>query len=348
MTIRPENSQDEQSGLIPIAVLQEVVSKLLVHSEREALTSGFIELIKSWHKPQEIQLFACGLRGLVSHRGQSLADIMIRDVLDPDSLPMLLSNNPIVYAATSSKEVQTVNNQDDMDLYVPLMQGDTVSSVLVLKGISFKPVNELIWKQMLSAYNHLNRMLYSAEIDALTGLLNRLAFDRLLNREPKESTKLSVSTLGENRHVYFALIDIDFFKKINDNFGHLYGDEVLILLAREMSDAFRSNDWLFRYGGEEFAVVLNDLDHDEAYQALERFRERIANMDFSQVGQVTVSVGYSRMFHSEPASSLIDRADQALYYAKNHGRNQTLCYEDLVEQGLLEHAVQEIGDIELF
>ncbi|NQY26899.1 MAG: GGDEF domain-containing protein [Piscirickettsiaceae bacterium] len=343
MTIKIEKSQEEQSGLIPIVVLDEMVNKLLTQNNRRALMSGFVDLIRSWHKPKQIQLFADGLRGIMAHRSLELADIQVSDLLKINSASISLSADSHIYQAVETQEIQIVNNTQShiVDLYIPLMLGDVVGAILVIKGISFEAMNKRIWQQMLASYTHIHRILYSGEIDPLTRLMNRSSFDSLLNQTITEK-KLS----AENS--YFALMDIDFFKKINDNFGHLYGDEVLILLARAMAESFRSNDWLFRYGGEEFAVVLHHVDHDEAMCSLERFRRKIEETNFPQVSQVTISIGFSAIVAQEPSSSLIDRADQALYYVKNHGRNQTLCYETLVEQGLLKPAIQKVGELEIF
>lgn len=342
-------SQFEQSGLVPVAVLEKVVSKLLVHNERDALRMGLVELIHDWHKPLKIELFFSGQRGFMTHRGQSLADVTVYDVLDQQSAPINvinLSEMTDVYNAVESQQIQTYfhANSDLVDLYVPLLQGDIVGAVLVIHGISFAPTNKAVWEQMLAAYNYLNQMLYSAEIDPLTGLMNRSAFERLLNHAANNTEKLSTS----DQATYFVLADIDFFKKINDTFGHLYGDEVLILLARIMSDSFRSIDWVFRYGGEEFALVLHDVSYADAFQALERFRLKIESSAFPQVERVTVSIGFSQMVNYEPVSSLIDRADNALYFAKNNGRNQVQSYENLIEQGLLVKTQQQSGNIELF
>lgn len=343
MTIKLENTQNGHPGLISITILEKLVSKLLVHRECDALRLGFIELIEDWHHPKCIELFVDGQRGLMMHRGQSLADIVVYNMLDPSSPRIVLSQYENIYAAAESQatHILTTPHSSNVDLYVPLMLGDTVSAILVVKSISFEPDNKLVWEQMLSAYTYLNQMLYSAEIDPLTGLMNRLAFERLMNKLAVDNSP----SLTKKHAVYFALADIDFFKRINDNFGHLYGDEVLILLARSMAESFRSVDWLFRYGGEEFAIVLHGTTQQEAYQALERFRIKVENTLFPQVEKVTVSIGFSRMVQLEPTVSLIDRADHALYYAKNQGRNQVLFYEDLLAQKLLDVAEQETGEI---
>jgi diguanylate cyclase (GGDEF)-like protein len=147
--------------------------------------------------------------------------------------------------------------------------------------------------------------------------------------------------------VWLAIFDIDHFKRINDAYGHIYGDEVILLLAQQMRTCFRQGDVLFRFGGEEFVILLAGQDEAEARSALERFRERVANCLFPQVGHVTVSVGYARAALGDYPESVIDRADKALYYAKEHGRNRTHGYEELLACGELV-ADGATGSIDLF
>ena len=130
-------------------------------------------------------------------------------------------------------------------------------------------------------------------------------------------------------------------------FGHLIGDEVLILVARLMRSSFRSHDRVFRFGGEEFVVVLRCADHASAYAALERFRRNMEAYDFPQVGQKTASVGFTQILPGDSPSAACERADQAVYHAKRNGRNQVCSESDLVDRGLLKADVK-VGDIELF
>ena len=131
------------------------------------------------------------------------------------------------------------------------------------------------------------------------------------------------------------MLDIDHFKLINDSKGHLYGDEVLLLLAQLMNDSFRENDLLFRYGGEEFSMVLMDITPEQAQQTLERFREKIAAHNFPEIERVTVSIGYSRFDRTLSMDELINQADSALYYCKTTTRNAAHSYQELVEKGLI-------------
>jgi diguanylate cyclase (GGDEF)-like protein len=117
--------------------------------------------------------------------------------------------------------------------------------------------------------------------------------------------------------------------------GHLYGDEVLLLLAQQMTDSFRENDLLFRYGGEEFAMVLMDITAQQAQHSLQRFREKIADYDFPNVEQVTVSIGFTDFDKSLSMEELINQADNALYYCKTTTRNAVHSYQELVAKELI-------------
>jgi diguanylate cyclase (GGDEF)-like protein len=146
----------------------------------------------------------------------------------------------------------------------------------------------------------------------------------------------------------FAIMDIDHFKLVNDEYGHLYGDEVLLLFSRLMTKSFRHYDLLFRYGGEEFAVVLNHTDLETALAILERFRITIENYNFPQIGTKTISIGVTEISNQTMLSNIIDRADKALYYAKKNGRNQVRCYEKLAAGGLISGDKTTAENIELF
>jgi diguanylate cyclase (GGDEF)-like protein len=147
---------------------------------------------------------------------------------------------------------------------------------------------------------------------------------------------------------WLAVMDIDHFKRINDSFGHIIGDEVLILLSQLMRDSFRLHDQLFRFGGEEFVAVLRTGSAEDTARILERFRERVAENAFPLVGQVTISIGYTLVDPLDTPTELVARADSALYYAKQNGRNLVACYEDLRTAGLIGGGQAKAAEIELF
>ena len=127
----------------------------------------------------------------------------------------------------------------------------------------------------------------------------------------------------------------------------MFGDEVLLWLAQQMRHCFRNEDALFRYGGEEFAVLLAGLNRQQAQDTFERFRKTIANTSFPQIGKITVSIGYTNIDAQANPTLVFGEADKALYYAKEHGRDRVNCYPQLIEDGMIGHD-KESEDIELF
>jgi len=197
--------------------------------------------------------------------------------------------------------------------------------------------------------NHVN-LINDAECDTLTGLFNRKTFEGRFNGVlaiQRAAHNNPGGGAGERRairpgeHHWIAVADIDHFKQINDRFGHLYGDEVLILLSRLMMRNFRMEDRLFRFGGEEFVIVLSPCSTPNAAMVLERFRSAIEKYDFPQVGRVTISMGYTRIRVDDLPPVAVGRADEALYYAKRNGRNRVCSYEELAAAGDVAAAAPE-------
>lgn len=208
--------------------------------------------------------------------------------------------------------------------------------------------------------NHIALLDYG-ETDTLTGLSSRKTFDKhlfellgktaddgqLQHTAAQQLPKRRRGSSEQSCH-WLAVCDIDHFKRVNDGFGHLIGDEVLIMLAQVMRQAFRFDDQLFRFGGEEFIVLLQPTTEASAFATLERFRKHVEAQTFSRVGKMTISIGFSRLLMHDTPTDVIDRADEALYYAKRNGRNRVDGYERLVEAGQLSAVTPAKGDIELF
>ncbi len=202
-----------------------------------------------------------------------------------------------------------------------------------LEGAFDRGILELLGN-LRGIYRNLVILHDSKERDVLTKLPNRQSLDTRLLQVCEQYSDYRV--FGKSS--WIAILDIDHFKRVNDNFGHLYGDEVLLIFSQLMGKCFRYNDFLFRFGGEEFVVILNFVDQETALAAFNRFREAVANYSFPTVGRVTVSIGLTHVDgHSMPTTHL-DHADKALYHAKDTGRNQVVLYEnmpDLTEDNTL-------------
>lgn len=159
-----------------------------------------------------------------------------------------------------------------------------------------------------------------AEVDGLTGLPNRAAFNRRWETEVQENLRIG-------RPLSLAMFDIDHFKKINDTFGHPAGDEVLQEFARLVSSSIRSTDVVCRFGGEEFAAILPQATPEEAINVCERIRQRLSDQVFNKMPEhkVTVSIGLASAARQVPvanAEGWLELADKALYSAKRGGRNR--------------------------
>lgn len=203
-------------------------------------------------------------------------------------------------------------------------------------------VDSAYLKQLFHFYCHQLHMLHGTYHDALTGLLNRRSFDKKL-LQLLDQCQHSNRKITDNPSFY-VMLDIDHFKKVNDTYGHLYGDEVLLQLAQLMEDSFRDNDLLFRYGGEEFAIVLMNTNQSDAHSVLERFRSNVAEYQFPKIKHVSVSIGYTHFNAEQTIDETIAKADSALYFCKQHGRNQTHHYQQLVNDNKITAIVRDMGD----
>ena len=154
---------------------------------------------------------------------------------------------------------------------------------------------------------------YAAHRDLLTGLLNRRQFYHLT--EHVMPTAFDFSLL---------LVDTDHFKRINDQYGHQKGDEVLIQLSRTLEQHCRRGDYVFRWGGEEFLLLLPHTTEEIAIGVAEQLREAVASISIPQLPGFTVSIGVARHLAGESLGELFKRVDEALYRAKNSGRNKVL------------------------
>lgn len=163
--------------------------------------------------------------------------------------------------------------------------------------------------------------------DSMTGLFNHTTTKQLLDNEVARVQRI-------NGTMALAALDIDHFKKVNDNYGHAVGDRVIKALARLLRQRLRSADVIGRMGGEEFAAILPDSDLDQAKQVFNQVREAFSNIVFHTGDQsfgATFSCGVAAFPHSGTATELSDAADKALYVAKRNGRNQVVKAESALD-----------------
>ena len=169
-------------------------------------------------------------------------------------------------------------------------------------------------------HEHLEAQRQKALVDALTGLPNRAAWGERLELEVARWRRYG----GE---LLLAVVDVDLFKRINDSYGHLAGDKVLKLIAGELARRLRKTDFIARFGGEEFVVLLPSTPLEGGRQLMESLRQAVEVCPFHFKGEpltITVSIGLSAFASADSAESVFERADQALYRAKHEGRNRVL------------------------
>ncbi|MBF0127401.1 MAG: GGDEF domain-containing protein [Magnetococcales bacterium] len=221
-------------------------------------------------------------------------------------------------------------------------------SILILTHAPERTIDSEVVQVLLQVYLNLQKNIQAKDLDPLTGLFNRRSFDETISNILDHAIHNQQPNRTPGHGACLAIFDIDHFKRVNDNYGHAIGDEVLILFGRLMERVFRCQDRLYRFGGEEFLAILTEVNQDKANHALERFRTLLEAYPFPQVGQVTVSIGATMVNRQDFPPVLIEKADKSLYYAKEHGRNQVHFHENLVASGLLKSTDHASDNIELW
>ena len=170
-------------------------------------------------------------------------------------------------------------------------------------------------KELLEKNEQLEKL---AMIDYLTGIYNRVKIDEILNYEFNKFKRYG-------KKFGIIMIDIDFFKMVNDIYGHQVGDDVLVKFSKELSNNSRLSDTVGRWGGEEFLIIIPNIDEKGLLSQAEYIRRRQEESNYPTVGQKTISIGISIIKENDEIEKLIKRADEALYEAKETGRNK-VCF----------------------
>ena len=220
---------------------------------------------------------------------------------------------------------------------IPFSTGGTFTGVLSMnfdKSELAKRKNDIAYIEsylketapILEAKSTLNLMKENALTDQLTGLYNRRYLEEILD-------KIAASAIRENSLLGILMLDVDYFKKVNDTYGHDAGDEVLKQLAKVMVNSVRESDFVVRFGGEEFLIILQNIKDEEAIKKVaEKIRENFEHTKINVGGKTikkTVSIGIS-IFpkHTDRIWEAIKYADLALYKAKHSGRNRVEVFEE--------------------
>ncbi|RKX81887.1 MAG: hypothetical protein DRP58_11135 [Spirochaetes bacterium] len=199
------------------------------------------------------------------------------------------------------------------------------SRELYLSGIELQDALDAEEKARKKAEQLYQQVEYLSRIDPLTDLDNRRSFKidslRLFQLAIRHESKLSC-----------AMLDIDFFKKVNDTYGHDMGDKVLIELAKTCKKMIRKTDLLARFGGEEFCFLFPETDLNHAALLADRIRDAISKLEFNSGKNkfsITVSIGISELLNkNDNIENMIKRSDDAMYKAKENGRNRVVVWEE--------------------
>lgn len=342
----------------------EHLAELTGYRDRDVLDVSLVAALQDLLHPSSLAIY----RNVGDHSGQQrwltrarLGPGDTTPTADPlwselASLP-LLASHPDRHACLLRQETITVAAGDDRPAMAYFALGGDREAVGVLEvatPTALGTAERKLVSSVLRIYRNFEGLLDYSERDTLTGLLNRKTFDESFLRiavpdlppaddstghEPRRPAATSTSWLG--------VIDIDHFKRVNDSYGHLIGDEVLLLLSRLMRSSFRFHDQLYRFGGEEFVVLMRCGSAADALLAMERLRGNVERYGFPRVGSITVSVGFTELRAGDTPSAAFERADRAVYYAKENGRNRVCHHAALVAQGQLADDTRD-SDVELF
>lgn len=261
----------------------------------------------------------------------------------------------LIRASIEQQKAISESRQSSTRRIYPVIVNHAVKALLMVYARDMSDAADQVARSFVQIYSNFMAVLDDNERDTLTGLFNRKAFDshisELLDDAEKkldnELPEVERRSAGQDAHRWLGILDIDHFKSVNDTYGHLYGDEVLMIFANIMQQSFRKSDLLFRYGGEDFVVILTPASEKDAMKVFNRFRERLEVYDVPQVGHVTVSIGIARLTPNAHPATVLENADQSLYYAKENGRNRVANYHELIDQGILKPR-SIVDEIELF
>lgn len=332
--------------------LLESVIRLTEQRDQHSLEICLLQTLHELSTTQEMQLYEYNsdninreLKLVVDVASDQPAALNTKTAASKTTLHMQDEGLQTCLATQSPVTLPAARKNVTRSIY-PVLCKDKVVGFLLVESDHHNEREQDLTTSFLKIYQNYLVLLNDNEHDTLTGLLNRKTFDQRILRVMK-SFEQPKRAADKHEHYCLAVLDIDHFKEINDQFGHLYGDEILLLFARIMIKTFRESDLLFRYGGEEFVVVFKDAPLEKGVAILERFRQAVESYPFPQVGKVTVSIGVVQIKENELPTTLIGCADQALYFAKEHGRNQVCSYEQLLAEGKI--TAQEFrSDNELF
>ena len=267
------------------------IAQLTIIREKETLVEAFFQLmLRQFNSLEAIALF----------RYEQLEPEQVKNGISLSLDAVLQKSGNEIFNHAFSKEISSfIPNNSETEENVLSVSGHNVLIVksnrnkqnifylVYLFSDSLEKESNTAQAQMIHSlsqiYTNHQMMISMNDKDSLTDLYNRKSFDRQMERFLKNNTEqINRHQDDVENNICLAILDLDHFKWINDRFGHLYGDEILFLFAQQMQNVFRGDDLSFRYGGEEFTVILRDVDYQTAEKVLQRFRNHIESYQFSK------------------------------------------------------------------
>lgn len=296
------------------AALNQAIDALIKHSERftEEVNRDLYNNFLACDDEKEIEKIRAELQQLVNESNQHISGA---------------TNEAGRYQASLKGHAQRLTNGLDSKKILQIIDAlgnETQEMVDTNTGLQTKLT--AMSRELINLRQQLEMVHSELMIDALTGLINRKGFDSMLEQCANEASE-------SRSNLCLLMIDVDFFKCINDKYGHIMGDEVLKFISAQMRTAIKGKDIASRFGGEEFAVILPNTPISGALHIAEELRKTIGSSrlkrktDQQTLDKVTISIGVSWLRHNEGINDFIERADKALYQAKNSGRDKVVSGE---------------------
>jgi len=234
-------------------------------------------------------------------------------------LEIFIAHEDYLYAKEKEEFLKLYENAQDDKKIVSVIDShfNPKAFILHLEKIEFENKTQYIFNLSDISKIQAQKKVFEhkAYFDGLTGIANREKFEEVYKTEASRYKRYGNS-------FSMAIMDIDFFKRFNDNFGHLIGDEMLISITQTINNNIRNLDFFARWGGEEFVLLMPQTKLKDAIKVCNHLREKVANIKHEIAGSVTVSFGVSEVKENDTLTTHFERCDDALYQAKENGRNR--------------------------
>lgn len=318
--------QKKQSKVINIAgrqrMLTQKTTKEILHKRYEDYdTFKLLRTINEFQKNLEDLKYGNEDRGIPPTKNEQIMkqQIKVTKIWNEfrKNVKIILNNNESSLKTKKAFEYIKDNNMkllNEVNKAVKLYEENSIQTITIIIQIIILIIGIII---ILITKIIVTNIINKAEIDHLTNIYSRKKFSKELEKE-LERVKRYDNRLG------LIMFDIDYFKKINDTYGHDVGDEVLKMISNEVDEKIRDIDIFARWGGDEFMIIMPNTDIQGAKKLAERLKKHISQINFDKIGQITCSFGVIENKKDDLMQDMIKRVDNALYEAKEEGRNKVV------------------------